>query len=78
MIYVRIILNGFVYKRPRKTSLVEVKLGIVKSGFVDYVYGSDEYSERTERVPACEKELCGRKWPVQRGCNHLGFRYIEP
>lgn len=41
-----------------------------------YRSDGDTYAERGERENKGSRGS-GRKWPVQGGWNHLGFRYIE-
>ena len=43
-----------------------------------HILEEKEGKEEERRYPCGkEKERKRRKWPVQGGCNHLGFRYIE-
>jgi len=41
------------------------------------IYGETRMRAFEEREREKEASRGGRKWPVQGGWNHLGFRYIE-
>lgn len=49
-----------------------------EEGETERVRGGGKRREGAVGRYSRKKEGCsGRKWPVQGGCNHLGFRYIE-